>query len=153
MTGNQLGDFRRKIGIGQFELSQLTGFAFEDIQFHESKYKKEIPESLVAKISELWPIEIPPPNELQPDKKYHKLRHKSNYIKRCAPRQNVESPQLKEENYAMPAITSGIVKGILSVMPITYSETMLSVGDIPSACLLNTGSDSYKRLVTWLEGV
>ena len=115
MTGNQLGDFRRKIGIGQFELSQLTGFAFEDVQFHESKYKKEVPEELVAKISELCPIDIPPPNEVQPDKKYHKLRHKSNHINPCASRPNVENHLQKEESYVTPVPLSFISKDTLKM--------------------------------------
>lgn len=73
--------------------------------------------------------------------------------KQCAQPQSAEENLNETERFVENVASSGIKPRTPKDTRLTYCDEMLSVGDIPSQLLLNTGSRSYKKLTTWLKKV
>ncbi len=78
--------------------------------------------------------------------------HSPRYIL-CVKPHAATNPPAQSPIIAPPVILSDLPRRTPKDTRFSYSETMLSVGDIPLRSLTNTGSSLYKRLTTWLDVV
>lgn len=160
MTGKELTALRAKLGLSQYDFADKIGVSHITIHTWEHFKLEIVPFKYVQRILTEFLYKLKNPvGKNQPKSKVYGFSYPAEMMlkplteKQCAKLKDATVTQHQKETTAIPVFKGSTVKRTLSAMPITYSETMPSVGDISSQCLLNTGSASYKKLVTWLEKV
>lgn len=164
MTGKELLLFRLSLNLCQREFANEIGYSESAVCRFEGKLNMQIGLYIYKYLKLRWPEKFteaphcidkysqprsPIYNMIYPAAM--QLRPLSEEI--CAKLYTAENEHRPEKIIVPHAVFAGLKKNIRKNMHISCSETTLSVGDMSSQCLLNTGSNSYRKMITWLEGV